>query len=87
MLGSDGTASDEASYLIVQQFLKQLTGSGNGVIYKHDFIKIIMQNKELLAIISPFYGNDDDKQEIEIISSASFETLHRVVSTSLSLSF
>ena len=87
MLGSDGTENDEESYLIVHQFLKQLTGSGNGVIYKHDFMKIIMQNKELLAIISPFYGNDDGQQEIEILSSASFRTSHRVVSTfSFSLS-
>lgn len=56
MLGGNGTADDEASFLIIHQFLKQLTGNGNGIIYKQDFIRTIMQNKELLAIISPFYG-------------------------------
>ena len=68
MLGGDGTESDEASFLIVHQFLKQLTGNGNGIIYKHDFIQTIMQNKELLAIISPFYGNENAEKETEIIS-------------------
>jgi hypothetical protein len=56
MLGGDDKSIDQASYLIIHQFLKQLTGNGNGIIYKHDFIRTIMQNKELLAIISPFYG-------------------------------
>lgn len=56
MLGGDGTENDEAAYLIIHQFLKQLTGNGNGIIYKHEFINTIMKNSELLAIISPFYG-------------------------------
>ena len=56
MLGGDGTGSDEACLAIIQEFLKQFTGSGNGIIYKHDFIQTVMQNRELLAILSPFYG-------------------------------
>ncbi|CAF1143474.1 unnamed protein product [Adineta steineri] len=56
MLGGDETGNDEACFAIIQQFLKQFTGSENGVIYKHDFIKTVMQNKELLAILSPFYA-------------------------------
>jgi hypothetical protein len=56
MLGGDGTKHDQESYAIIHEFLKQFTGSENGVIYKHDFIKTMMQNRELLAILSPFYG-------------------------------
>jgi hypothetical protein len=56
MLGGDGIANDQACSAIIHQFLKQFTGSQNGVIYKHDFIKTVMQNRELLAILSPFYG-------------------------------
>lgn len=56
MLGGDENENDQAAHLIIHQFLKQLTGNGNGIIYKHDFMNTIMQNKELLAIISPFYG-------------------------------
>ena len=56
MLGEDESKNDEASHAIVQQFLSQFTGGQNGVIYKNDFIKTIMANRELLAILSPFYG-------------------------------
>ena len=56
MFGGDGTGNDKACLAIIQQFLKQFTGGENGVIYKHDFIKTVMENKELLAILSPFYG-------------------------------
>ena len=59
MLGADETTkNDEASRAIVQQFLGQFTGGEDGVIYKHDFIKTVMNNRELLAILSPFYGID-----------------------------
>jgi hypothetical protein len=58
MLGGDGTGNDKACFAIIQQFLKQFTGSANGVIYKHDFIKTVMKNRELLALLSPFYGID-----------------------------
>jgi hypothetical protein len=58
MLGGDENGSDKECFAIIQQFLKQFTGGENGVIYKHDFIKTVMQNKELLAILSPFYGID-----------------------------
>jgi hypothetical protein len=58
MLGGDERTSDKACYAIIQQFLKQFTGSENGVIYKHDFIKTVMQYRELLAILSPFYCID-----------------------------
>ena len=58
MLGGDGTQGDKACLAIIQQFLKQFTGSENGIIYKHDFIKAVMHNGELLAILSPFYGID-----------------------------
>jgi hypothetical protein len=57
MLGGD--VNDKACLAIIQQFLKQFTGRENGVIYKHDFINIMMQNQELLAILSPFYGNHE----------------------------
>ena len=56
MLGDDGTQDTKAAYAIVQQFLCQFTGGENGVIYKHDFIKTVMEDRELLAILSPFYG-------------------------------
>ena len=59
MLGGDVKGNDRVCFAIIQQFLKQFTGTHNGVIYKHDFINIIMQNRELLAILSPFYGKDD----------------------------
>ncbi|CAF0903032.1 unnamed protein product [Rotaria sordida] len=58
MLGGDGTGNDQECFAIMYQFLRQFTSSENGVIYKHDFIKTVMQNKQLLAILSPFYGND-----------------------------
>jgi hypothetical protein len=58
MLGGDGAGNDQACMAIIQQFLKQFTGSEHGVIYKHDFIKTVMENRELLAILSPFYGID-----------------------------
>ena len=56
MLGSEEIANDQECCAIIQQFLKQFTGGENGIIYKHDFIKTVMQNRELLAILSPFYG-------------------------------
>ena len=56
MLGGDTSKDDKASSAIVRQFLGQFTGGENGVIYKHDFIKTVMENRELLAILSPFYG-------------------------------
>ena len=56
MLGADQSKDDQASRAIVQQFLGQFTGGENGVIYKHDFINTVMENRELLAILSPFYG-------------------------------
>jgi hypothetical protein len=56
MLGGDEAGNDQAAHAIVQQFLGQFTGGKNGVIYKHDFIKTVMENRELLAILSPFYG-------------------------------
>lgn len=59
MLGGDGTGSDQECIAIIQQFLKQFTGSENDVIYKHDFIKTVMQNRDLLAILSPFYGTHE----------------------------
>lgn len=58
MLGGDAHGSDQAGFAIIQQFLKQFTGTKNEVIYKHDFINIIMRNRELLALLSPFYGNE-----------------------------
>lgn len=58
MLGGNGTESDQACLAIIQQFLKQFTGSANGIIYKHDFVKTVLNNQELLAILSPFYGTD-----------------------------
>ncbi|UJR20729.1 hypothetical protein I4U23_023849 [Adineta vaga] len=60
MLGGDETGSDHECFAIIQQFLKQFTGNGDGVIYKHDFIQTVMQNRELLAIISPFYACSND---------------------------
>ncbi len=59
MLGGEETKDDEASHAIVQQFLGQFTGGTNGVIRKEDFIRTVLQNRELLAIISPFYGIDE----------------------------
>jgi Ca2+-binding EF-hand superfamily protein len=59
MLGGDEIKDDKASQAIVQQFLGQFTGGENGVIYKHDFIQAIMKNRELLALLSPFYGIQD----------------------------
>lgn len=56
MLGDDGTQDTTAAHAIVQQFLCQFTGGEKGVISKNDFIKTVMENRELLAIISPFYG-------------------------------
>lgn len=58
MLGGDDTGNDQACVAIIQEFLKQFTGNRNGIIYKHDFIRTVMQNRELLAILSPFYGID-----------------------------
>jgi hypothetical protein len=58
MLGDEEIANDQACCDIIHQFLKQFTGGENGVIYKHDFIRTVMQNRELLAILSPFYGID-----------------------------
>ncbi|CAF0861889.1 unnamed protein product [Rotaria sordida] len=58
MLGSDEQQNDNASHAIVQQFLGQFTGGEKGVIYKHDFIRTVMNNQELLALISPFCGID-----------------------------
>jgi hypothetical protein len=58
MLGADETNTDKASEAIVRQFLGQFTGGENGVIYKHDFIQTVLENRELLAILSPFYGID-----------------------------
>lgn len=59
MLGGDKMKNDDASQAIVQQFLGQFTGGQNGVIHKNDFIKTVMANRELLAILSPFYGIDE----------------------------
>ena len=58
MLGGDETKDDQASHAIVQQFLGQFTGGEHGVIHKQDFIRTVMQNRELLALLSPFYGTD-----------------------------
>ena len=59
MLGADETKDDPASKAIVQQFLGQFTGGEHGVIHKNDFIQAVLENRELLAIISPFYGIDE----------------------------
>ncbi|CAF4384924.1 unnamed protein product [Rotaria socialis] len=59
MLGSDEKKIDGPSQAIVQQFLGQFTGGENGVIYKQDFIQTVLQNRELLAVLSPFYGTAD----------------------------
>jgi hypothetical protein len=56
MLGDDGKQDNAAAYAIVQEFLGQFTGGESGVIYKHDFIKTVLENRELLAVLSPFYG-------------------------------
>ena len=58
MLGGDAYGNDQACFAIIQQFLKQFTGTKNGVIYTHDFINTVMRNRELLALLSPFYGNE-----------------------------
>ncbi|CAF4853396.1 unnamed protein product, partial [Rotaria socialis] len=55
---ADETGSDEACCAIIHQFLKQFTGNHNGVIHRHDFIETVMQNRELLFVLSPFYGID-----------------------------
>ena len=55
MLGGEGRSRDEAAFFIIQEFLKQFSGNGKGVIYKHDFIKAVLQNREMLAVLSPFY--------------------------------
>ena len=59
MLGGNEAQHDKASRAIVQQFLGQFTGSEKGIIYKDDFIQTVMENQELLAILSPFYGIND----------------------------
>lgn len=59
MLGCDETQADGPSHAIVQQFLNQFTGGKSGVIHKSDFIETVMKNRELLAILSPFYGIDN----------------------------
>ena len=59
MLGGDVKGNDKECLAIIQEFLKQFSATDNGAIYKHDFIKIMLQNQELLAILSPFYGNHD----------------------------
>lgn len=59
MLGGEDAKNDEVSHAIVQQFLGQFTGGENGVIYKKDFINAVIENRELLAILSPFYGIDE----------------------------
>jgi len=59
MLGGANATSDESLQDIVKQFLGQFTGGENGVIYKEDFVKAIMANQDLLAILSPFYGMAD----------------------------
>ncbi len=59
MLGGDETKNDTVSHAIVQQFLSQFVGDKRGVIYKHDFIQTIMKNRELLVLLSPFYGADN----------------------------
>lgn len=56
MLGGDVAKNDQEALAIIQQFLGQFTGGENGVIYKNDFIKAVIENRELLAILSPFYG-------------------------------
>ena len=56
MLGGSEAQNDQASYEIVQQFLRQFTGGEDGIIRKDDFIKTVMKNRELLTILSPFYG-------------------------------
>ncbi|CAF4011739.1 unnamed protein product [Rotaria sp. Silwood2] len=58
MLGGDETGNDQTCFAIIHQFLRQFTADENGVIYKHDFITTVMQNRELLAILSPFYGTN-----------------------------
>jgi hypothetical protein len=59
MLGGDEIKDDPESRAIVQHFLGQFTGGEKGVIYKDDFIKAVLENRELLALISPFYGIDE----------------------------
>ncbi|CAF0982384.1 unnamed protein product [Rotaria magnacalcarata] len=56
MLGCDEKNIDGPSQAIVQQFLGQFTGGENGVIYKQDFIEAVLKNRELLAVLSPFYA-------------------------------
>ena len=56
MLGGEGMKDDPASQAIVGQFLGQFTGGDAGVIHKRDFVQAIMKNRELLELLSPFYG-------------------------------
>ncbi|CAF1231510.1 unnamed protein product [Adineta ricciae] len=58
---------------------RQFTGGEQGVIYKHDFIKTVMANRDLLAILSPFYAflctyqldiNNEKKNSYETIRSS-----------------
>lgn len=58
MLGGDVGGNDHACDAIIQQFLKQFTGRDTEVIYKHDFINTVLRNREILALLSPFYGKD-----------------------------
>lgn len=58
MLGGDKHGDDEACLAIIQEFLKQFTGKEHGVIYKHDFIQTMLMNRELLALLSPFYSSN-----------------------------
>ena len=56
MLGGGETDNDKACTAIIHQFLKRFSVNNNDIIYKHDFVKKVTQNKEFLALISPFYG-------------------------------
>ena len=58
MLGGDGSGDDQACFAIIQEFLNQFTGKERRVIYKHDFIQTMLMNRELLALLSPFYSNN-----------------------------
>ena len=58
MLGGDSSGDDQACFAIIQEFLNQFTGKERGVIYKHDFIQTMLMNRELLALLSPFYSNN-----------------------------
>ena len=41
---------------LCKEFLGEFTGGENGIIRKEDFIKTVMHNRQLLEILSPFYG-------------------------------